>query len=61
MNVDNADLQHFYNQAWLFASQAHWGQKMKGWELAYSTHVAMVANELIFADREESGNGISSR
>ncbi len=48
------DIQHLYNKAWLFASQAHLGQQMKASELPYSTHVAMVANELIFADRQES-------
>ena len=46
------DLQHLYNKAWLFASHAHVGQMMKGSDLPYTTHVAMVANELIFADRE---------
>lgn len=54
MNTTSPDLQHLYNKAWLFASHAHLAQKMKGSELPYSTHVAMVANELIFADREES-------
>ncbi|MBV7566022.1 HD domain-containing protein [Pseudomonas sp. PDM27] len=48
------DLQQLYNQAWLFASTAHLGQQMKGSELPYTTHVAMVANELIFADRVET-------
>jgi (p)ppGpp synthase/HD superfamily hydrolase len=48
------DLQHLYNKALLFASQAHLGQTMTGTQLPYSTHVAMVANELLFADREES-------
>ncbi|MGZ9708615.1 HD domain-containing protein [Pseudomonas sp. GNP013] len=52
--MSTADPQHLYNKAWLFACQAHAGQKMKGSDLPYSTHVAMVANELIFADREES-------
>ncbi|EGH43533.1 hypothetical protein PSYPI_14543, partial [Pseudomonas syringae pv. pisi str. 1704B] len=46
--------QHLYNKAWLFASHAHVGQKMTGSDLPYTTHVAMVANELIFAHREES-------
>lgn len=46
--------QQFYNKAWLFASHAHVGQKMTGSDLPYTTHVAMVANELIFAHREES-------
>lgn len=48
------DLQRLYNEAWLFASQAHLGQKMTGSDLPYATHVAMVANEVIFADREAS-------
>lgn len=48
------DLQQLYNQAWLFAAQAHLGQTMKASPLPYATHVAMVANELIFADRHES-------
>ena len=48
------DLQHLYNKAWLFASQAHIEQKMKSSGLPYSTHVAMVANELIFANLNES-------
>ncbi|RAU47864.1 MULTISPECIES: HD domain-containing protein [unclassified Pseudomonas] len=52
--MPTTDLQHLYNKAWLFASQAHLGQTMKASQLPYSTHVAMVANELIFADREES-------
>lgn len=52
--MQTTDLQHLYNNAWLFASQAHLGQTMTGTQLPYSTHVAMVANELIFADREES-------
>ena len=52
--MPTTDLQHLYNKAWLFASQAHLGQTMTGTQLPYSTHVAMVANELIFADREES-------
>ncbi|MFC6337568.1 HD domain-containing protein [Pseudomonas karstica] len=38
----------------MFASQAHIGQKMKGSDLPYITHVAMVANERIFADHKES-------
>ncbi|KPB28304.1 bifunctional (p)ppGpp synthetase/guanosine-3',5'-bis(diphosphate) 3'-pyrophosphohydrolase [Pseudomonas syringae pv. syringae] len=46
--------QQLYNKAWLFASHAHVGQKMTGLDLPYTTHVAMVANELIFAHREES-------
>ncbi|WP_024667360.1 HD domain-containing protein [Pseudomonas syringae] len=46
--------QPLYNKAWLFASHAHIGQKMTGSDLPYTTHVAMVANELIFAHREES-------
>ncbi|KPX47468.1 Uncharacterized protein ALO68_00334 [Pseudomonas syringae pv. helianthi] len=46
--------QHLFNKAWLFASHAHVGQKMTGSDLPYTTHVAMVANELIFAHREES-------
>lgn len=48
------DIQQTYNKAWLFASQAHLGQTMKASQLPYSTHVAMVANELIFADQQES-------
>ncbi|WP_263260609.1 HD domain-containing protein [Pseudomonas sp. RIT-PI-S] len=51
MNAIN--LPHLYNKAWLFASQAHINQKMKGSELPYATHVAMVANELIFASINE--------
>ncbi|MEE5044678.1 HD domain-containing protein [Pseudomonas alliivorans] len=47
------DLQHLYNKAWLFASQAHVGQTMTSSDLPYTTHVAMVANELIFAHRDE--------
>ena len=50
--MSSTDLQHLYNKAWLFASHAHVGQMMKGSDLPYTTHVAMVANELIFADRE---------
>lgn len=52
--MDTIDLQRLYNKAWLFASHAHLGQTMKGSAMPYSTHVAMVANELVFADREES-------
>ncbi|MDU8360742.1 MULTISPECIES: HD domain-containing protein [Pseudomonas] len=48
------DLQRLYNKAWLYASHAHFGQKMTGSDLPYTTHVAMVANELIFAARESS-------
>ncbi|MCO8171793.1 HD domain-containing protein [Pseudomonas sp. 21LCFQ02] len=48
------DLQQLYNKAWLFAAQAHLGQTLKASDLPYATHVAMVANELIFADRQES-------
>ena len=50
--MTSTDLQRLYNTAWLFASRAHVGQTMKGSDLPYTTHVAMVANELIFADRE---------
>jgi (p)ppGpp synthase/HD superfamily hydrolase len=49
--MQSIDPQHLYNQAWLFASHAHVGQTMTGSDLPYTTHVAMVANELIFADR----------
>lgn len=50
--MTSTDLQRLYNNAWLFASHAHVGQMMKGSDLPYTTHFAMVANELIFADRE---------
>ncbi len=50
--MTSTDLRHLYDKACLFASQAHAGQMMKGADLPYTTHVAMVANELIFADQE---------
>lgn len=52
--MTSPDLQHLYNQAWLFASHAHIGQKMKASDLPYATHVAMVANELLCADRHSA-------
>jgi len=52
--MTHRDIQQVYNKAWLFASLAHIGQTMKASQLPYSTHVAMVANELIFADQQES-------
>jgi len=57
--LTSTDLQHLYNKAWLFASHAHVGQMMKGSDLPYTTHVAMVANELIFADRESDIGDLS--
>lgn len=52
--MTSPDLQHLYNKAWLFASHAHIGQKMKASDLPYATHVAMVANELLCADRHSA-------
>lgn len=52
--MTSPDLQQLYNQAWLFASYAHIGQKMKASDLPYATHVAMVANELLCADRHSA-------
>lgn len=53
------DLPQLYNKAWLYASQAHVEQRMKGSALPYATHVAMVANELIFANTNESVGDLS--
>lgn len=46
------DLQDSYNQAWLFAAGAHAGQTLTASTLPYAVHLAMVANEVMAADRE---------
>jgi (p)ppGpp synthase/HD superfamily hydrolase len=46
------DLQDSYNEAWLFAAGAHAGQTLTASTLPYAVHLAMVANEVMAADRE---------
>lgn len=46
------DLQDSYNQAWIFAAGAHAGQTLTASTLPYAVHLAMVANEVMAADRE---------
>ncbi|MCG8908868.1 HD domain-containing protein [Pseudomonas sp. DP-17] len=46
------DLQDSYNDAWLFAASAHAGQTLTASTLPYAVHLAMVANEVMAADRE---------
>ena len=46
------NLQDSYNQAWLFAAGAHAGQTLTASTLPYAVHLAMVANEVMAADRE---------
>ncbi|MBB4863078.1 (p)ppGpp synthase/HD superfamily hydrolase [Pseudomonas nitritireducens] len=46
------DLQDSYNEAWLFAAGAHAGQTLTASPLPYAVHLAMVANEVLVADRE---------
>ncbi|MCP8467419.1 HD domain-containing protein [Pseudomonas sp. ZM23] len=48
------NLQDSYNQAWLFAASAHAGQTLTASTLPYAVHLAMVANEVMAADREAS-------
>lgn len=47
------DLPDSYNQAWLFAAGAHAGQTLTGSPLPYAVHLAMVANEVMSADRKK--------
>ncbi|MFR0692401.1 bifunctional (p)ppGpp synthetase/guanosine-3',5'-bis(diphosphate) 3'-pyrophosphohydrolase [Enterobacterales bacterium AE_CKDN230030158-1A_HGKHYDSX7] len=46
------DLPDSYNQAWLFAAGAHAGQTLTASTLPYAVHLAMVANEVMAADRQ---------
>lgn len=46
-------LQDAYNTAWRLAAQAHQGQIFPGTDLPYIVHIAMVANEVLCADRHE--------
>lgn len=46
------NLQDSYNRAWLFAAGAHAGQTLTASTLPYAVHLAMVANEVMAADRE---------
>lgn len=52
------EIQDFYNKALFYAAEAHNGQLYAG--LPYITHVCMVANEVLAADKEEPLDDLKS-